>query len=119
MRLPSILDLLDAVTRVSRDHGDVRAWWLVPHARLALKGSPSERAQAGRELEIALEVAPGATPDWRRIERELASRLPGAAVTVRAHAGDQEPRQLLRLLSVESIARDGRAVGDEPRSESR
>jgi hypothetical protein len=107
MRLPSILDLLDAVTRVSRAHPVVRAWWLTPRARLPLRGEPSHGASIVRVIDLAVESEAETAPDCRRIERELSQLLPASSITVRAFRPDDR-QKLMRLLSVEDTSQNGR-----------
>ena len=102
MRLPTILDLLAAVSRIAPSHPAVRAWWLAPHARLPLRGEATREATSVRTVELVLERAPGVTgaaPDCRRIERELAELLPRTVVTARAVDAGGAPSGLMRLLS--------------------
>jgi hypothetical protein len=97
--LPTVLDLLDAVTRVSTTHPDIREWWLTPRSRLPLRGAPSRDAPAVRAIELAVWSLPWTTPDYPGIERELRDRLPGSVVTVRAHLREREPAGLIRLFT--------------------
>jgi len=118
MRLPSILDLLDAVTRISRDHPTVTAWRLTPRARLPLRGEPSYSSSAVRMIDLAVESAAEGAPDYRRIERELSGLLPGSEVTVRALRPDERSR-MMRLYSPTGAAQEHHPPGrsttpDEP-----
>jgi len=98
MRGPSVLDLLEAVRRTARSHPAVRAWWMVPRARLRVQGSSA--AKKGRVVELALECPVGHEIDFERIGQDVSRLLPGARVEVRAyHADDPENKALIRLFS--------------------
>jgi hypothetical protein len=68
---------------------------MAPSARLRAAGV----ASPVRIVELALEIAANDPPDLASIERELSHLLPGATVTVRAHRGEAEAHQLIRLVS--------------------
>ena len=108
MRRPSILDVLRAVRDVSRAHPDVRAWWYAPGRGLRPQGALAGE-EAGGALEVVVETDGGAA-DLARIGSELSDRLRSGPVSVRAHRGEAEERQLYRLLS-----RGKSAAAPEPR----
>ena len=112
MRLPTILDLLAAVSRIAPSHPAVRAWWLAPHARLPLRGEVTREVTSVRTVELVLERAAGVRdtgPDCRRIERELADLLPRTVVTARAVDAGSVPPGLMRLVSQDGAAQPGTA----------
>ncbi|MGA2448870.1 MAG: hypothetical protein ABTD50_09360 [Polyangiaceae bacterium] len=102
MSLPSILDVLDAVLRVSNGTPEVRAWWLTPHARLPLAGDRRGRSSSARRIALAVECAKDAELDCGALERELTVLLPGCAVTVRPLGDHEEMTGMMRLVHLET-----------------
>ncbi len=96
MRLPSILDLLNAVSRIALTHPAVRAWWLTPRARLPLKGAATDAST--RVIDLAVERAADGSPDCGLIERDLSKLLPGTLIQVHV-LRPEEGQGMLRLLS--------------------
>jgi len=97
MRRSSILDVLRAVRDVGSAHPEVRAWWYAPGRRLPLPGALAGE-EAGKTLEVVVEID-DAGADLAGISGDLAARLRQGPVSVRAHQGNAEERQLYRLLS--------------------
>jgi hypothetical protein len=93
----TVLDLLEAVTRVSRSEPAVISWWMMPRARLEITGT--SRAAHRADFQIVVESLPGQRLDLARIQTALSELLPGRGVEVRDHQGDSEPKQLVRLFT--------------------
>src|SRR2546425_8490145 len=94
MRRPSILDVLRAVRDVGSAHPEVRAWWYTPGRRPPLPGVLAGE-EAGETLEVVVETD-GAGADLAGIGGDLAARLRRGPVSVRAHQGNAEEKQLDR-----------------------
>src|SRR5580693_1946860 len=98
MRLPSVLDLLAAVRRVSNQHPAAQSWWLTPRARLPVKGETSLAERSVRVIELGIEGI--ANDECPRIEGELSELLPGTMINVRV-LSPTERQGMIRLLSGE------------------
>ena len=95
----TILDVLQAVSHVAREHGGVKAWGYAPPPRLRLAGG--EGAETGvRALEIAIDAVAGAEVDEELLTRELSARLGPPDVRVRRYRGAAEPRTMFRLVTI-------------------
>jgi hypothetical protein len=101
MRVPTILDVIEAVTQVAPSHPEVAVWWYVRSSR--------EGGNGARVVELVLESRDDAAPEVARIGPELGQRLGGAAVSARVHRGAAETAPLYRLLT----------TGSSPRAASR
>lgn len=98
-RLPSILDLLEALMRVSQGHPAVQTWWLAPRARLPLWGRAPVGEDPVRRIDLAVESAAEDGPDCRRIEREVSDLLARTSVTVR-RLRPNDRQGMMRLLTL-------------------
>jgi hypothetical protein len=116
MSVPSILDVLDAVTRVSRKNPRVRAWWLSPRARLPLTGERGGGAPNVRRVVLAVESADDGELDCGGLEHELGGLLRGCEVTVRALGGDLEKVGMMRLLQLDTASTAAAPTRGAPRS---
>jgi hypothetical protein len=87
MRPPTILDVVQAVTRLAPSHPEVAVWW---YAR-GITGAPP--------VLLVLEPRDGALPDTASIASELAARFGPETVTVRMHGGAAEGQARYRLLT--------------------
>ena len=103
MRLPSVLDLLAAIRRVSIHHPAARSWWLTPRARLPVKGETSLAERSVRVIDLAIEGGAEVAVACPRIERELSDLLPGTMITVRV-LRSHERQGMMRLLSLDGLA---------------
>jgi hypothetical protein len=99
MRPPTILDVVQAVTRLAPAHPEVAVWWFAP----AATGAPG--------LMLVLEAREGALPDTASIGSELAARFGPGTVTVRVHRGVAEGQARYRLLTPAPGAAVGHAGG--------
>jgi hypothetical protein len=99
MRPPTILDVVQAVTRLAPSHPEVTVWWYAPAATGA----------AG--VLLVLESREGALPDTATIGSALAGRLGSGTVTVRMHRGAAERQARYRLLTPAASAAVGQAGG--------
>jgi hypothetical protein len=97
MRPPTILDVVQAVTRLAPSHPEVAVWW---YARGAT-GAPGGL--------LVLEPREGAHPDTASIGSELAGSLGPGMVTVRIHRGAAEGQARYRLLTPAASAAVGQA----------
>jgi hypothetical protein len=87
MRLPTILDVVQAVTEVAPSHPELAVWWY-------------ERA-GGWPVRLVLQARGGSTPDMVSIGSELTGRLGAGAVAIRMHGGAGETQVLYRLVTAE------------------
>jgi hypothetical protein len=99
MRPPTILDVVQAVTRLAPSHPEVAVWWYAP----AATGAPG--------LLLVLESREGALPDAASIGSELAGRFGPGMVTVRTHRGAAEGQARYRLLTPAASAAVGHGGG--------
>jgi hypothetical protein len=87
MRPPTILDIVEAVTRLAPSHPEVAVWWYAP----AATGAPG--------ILLVLEPREGALPAAASIGSELAERFGPGTATVRMHRGAAETQARYRLLT--------------------
>lgn len=99
MRPPTILDVVQAVTRLAPSYPEVAVWWFAPAA-----------TGASRVL-LVLEPRERALPDAASIGSELAGRFGPGAVTVRVHRGAAEEQARYRLLTPPASAAVGQTGG--------
>jgi hypothetical protein len=91
MRIPTILDVVRAVTEVAPSHPEVAVWWYVR--------SSTEAGNGARAVQVVLEARDGIPADVEQIGSELAQRLDGATVSARMHRGAAETAPLYRVLT--------------------
>jgi hypothetical protein len=99
MRPPTILDVVQVVTRLAPSHPEVAVWWYAPVAA------------AAPGILLVLEPREGALPDTVSIGSELAGRFGPGTVPVRMHRGAAERQARYRLLTPAASAAVGHTRG--------